>query len=74
MLMYKLIVLLSEGHEHRRFLVFSSSDLDIPCVFEIRYDDINQKLNFRNTYRILNIQFSVHQFPSHMVYDVIDIF
>ena len=43
-------------------------------MFEIRYDVINQKLNLRNTYRILNIQFSVHQFPSHMMYDVIDIF
>ena len=43
-------------------------------MFEIRYDGINQKLNLRNTYRILNIQFSVHQFPSHMMYDVIDIF
>ena len=66
----------SDGHEQRRFFVFSSSDWDISCVFEIRYAayDIKQQLNFRTTYRILNIQFSVNQLPSYMVYDVIDIF
>ena len=74
MLVNEIILLLSEGHEHRRFLVSSSSDRDISWVFEIRYDGINQKLNLRNTYRILNIQFSVHQLPSHMMYDVINIF
>ena len=35
---------------------------------------ISQELNLRNTYRILNIQFSINQLPSYMVYNVIDIF
>ena len=41
MLVEKLNLLLSEGHEHRRFFVSSSSDRDISWVFEIRYDGIN---------------------------------